>query len=176
MLRRFVMAALIVAAFGLARSPAYAQQGWYFKISPPHGPAFDVGPYQTQSACADMLGSALYAHPWGCHLGGKDCSIIGNGFAYPASYPYPVPADKQIPGSACFEADAQHLPDGGTALPRGWYFLYYSARKGSVEKCSDYPKFKKRAKTTPGDQIANYSEMRCFGAPCFSVGFSTACE
>jgi hypothetical protein len=151
--------------------------GWYFSVKPPNGgPALKVGPY-SQLACGDMLGSALYAHPFACHFTGpnppENCRNIGNGFAYPKGWPYPVPvgSDQQLPSSACFEAPLDGNPDY-----YGWYFFFYTRTGGSVQECNELPKYRALTLTVPGDEIPKYSNAQCPGAPCFSVGFSSACE
>lgn len=147
---------------------------WYFNITPPNGgPMYSVGPYYNDAFCADTLGSVLYSHPFACHLGYTKygCRITGNGFAYPSDFPFPVPASEQIPGSGCVEEKRS-----SASLPAGWYFLFYTATGGSVEKCSSLSHFRELAKTIPGDEIPDYRDMRCPGAPCFSVGFDTACN
>ena len=149
-----------------------AHAGWFYMITPPNGgPSFPVGPYKNLSNCRDMLGSALFAHPFACHLGKPQCQNIGNGFAYPKDFAYPVSADDQIPSNDCFQDNT-----GSLGQRRGWYFLFYTATGGSIEKCSSYKYFADLATKVPGDEVANYSDMRCPGAPCFSVGFDTACE
>ena len=163
-----------IAVLLLLVSASIAHAGWFFMITPPNGgPSFPVGPYKDDAACADTLGSAIYSHPYACHLhpSAKNCRITGDGFAYPKGFPYPVSADEQIPGGACFEEESESYN-----LPRGWYFLFYTATDGSIEKCSKLNEFKKLARVVPGDEIPDYSDMRCPGAPCFSVGFDTACE
>ena len=168
MQKRTITAVVLI----LVINTSIAHAGWFFTITPPNGgPSFPVGPYSNLSYCRDMLGSALYAHPFACHLGRPECQNIGNGFAYPKDFPYPVSADRQIPSDDCFEENSRV-----SNLRRGWYFLFYTATGGSVEKCSSYHKFQRLTEEIPGDEIANYSDMRCPGAPCFSVGFDTACE
>jgi hypothetical protein len=58
----------------------------------------------------------------------------------------------------------------------GWYFFFYTSTGGSVQGCSELPKYRRLSLTVPGDEIPEYSDAQCPGAPCFSVGFSTACE
>ncbi len=173
--------AVALASCARATSPAAVLSpvptGWYFSVKPPRGgPAIKVGPY-TQLACGDMLGSALYAHPFECHFTGpyppENCENIGNGFAYPKGWPYPVPvgSDEQLPSSACFEA-----PLHGNPGYYGWYFFFYTRTGGSVQECTELSKYRRLATTVQGDEIPEYSDAQCPGAPCFSVGFSTACE
>jgi hypothetical protein len=151
---------------------------WYFKVIAPNGTAIPVGPYPNRSEAADTFGSALFAHPWACHLGlgptSITCRNIGNGFAFPKYMPYPVPAN---------EPDAAMLPTGPYAennspykLKGGWYFLFFTITGGSIEKCSDLPEARELVRTVPGDEIGYYRNSRCPGAPCFSVGFDTACN
>lgn len=144
---------------------------WYFTITPPHGDSFYVGPYKNYSDASDMLGSAIYSHPFACHLGGN-CRATGNGFAYPKDYPFPVPDNLTITG----EAPVQVLDDKEIAVPRGWYFLFYTSISGSLEQCKDLGQFKSLARTVPGDEIPFYKNKKCPKAPCFSVGFDTACN
>jgi hypothetical protein len=151
-----------------------AHAGWFFTITPPNGgPSFLVGPYKNYSQAADTLGSALFSHPFACHLHWSvhNCRITGNGFAYPKDFPYPVPPDLVIPGATLVEDNTRSYD-----LPKGWYFLFYTATGGSVEKCSSLKRFRKLAREVPGDEIPRYVNMRCPGAPCFSVGFDTACN
>src|ERR1700722_10021015 len=100
---RFVTVALLLTLLGATAQPSQAG-GWYFSITPPHGQTFDVGPYASHWDCNDMCGSALYSHPFACHFTGlpHDCRIIGNGFAYPKGFPFPVAAGEEIPSNGCF--------------------------------------------------------------------------
>ena len=170
-------------------TPQQPTTGWYWGVqspsngpeSPNTGPELWVGPYSSDSDCADMYGSAIYAHPWECHLTGQDCGIIGNGFAYPESYPYPVPADEVIAGNLnCQEMTIANNP---YTVADGWYFLYYPLSGAqligstSLKTCTElYAQYASLALTTPGAQIGYYSDSKCPGAPCFSVGTDTACE
>lgn len=83
-----------------------------------------------------MLGSAIFSHPWACHLGQQPASItcrnLGNGFAYPKDYFYPLPANMQLTGQHCVESDNPDL-----RLHRGWYFVYYTRQGGGVAACKD---------------------------------------
>ena len=95
---------------------------WFYRITPPGGAAaFDVGPYNSEYGCKDWLGSALFLHGPHCHDDptDKNCVPIGNGFAYPAGFPYPVPPEKQIPSGTCFESAAP-------GMRQGYYFFSYS--------------------------------------------------
>lgn len=157
--------------------PRKRREYWYWTATPPANGASPIfiGPYGTLMGCRDMLGSALYSHPFACHLTGPhppaNCRITGNGFAYPKNYPYPVPSDMYIPSVDCIESD-----DPSLRLRRGWYFLYYTVNGGGVAVCREYRKYRELAEMTPGMEVGNYSEMHCPGAPCFSVGMDTACN
>jgi hypothetical protein len=151
-----------------------ANARWFFTITPPNGGAsFPVGPYKTVSQCLDTLGSAAFSHPFACHLqwSKQNCRIIGNGFAYPEDYPYPVPPDEVMTSVGCYEDNS-----GSYELRRGWYFFFYTAIGGSVEKCSQLKGAEELAREVPGDELGHYRNMGCPGAPCFSVGFDTACN
>jgi hypothetical protein len=165
---RLVIVALLLALIGATAQPLQAG-GWYFSITPPHGQTYDVGPYKTHWDCNDMCGSALYSHPFACHLTGlqKDCGIVGNGFAYPKGFVFPVPLDQEIPSNGCF-----HSNEPGQ--PRGKYFFFYTNTGGSIEKCANFNEFNDLAKQTPGDEVA--TTRRNCGGPCFTVGTDTACE
>jgi hypothetical protein len=166
--------AILTVTLLLLLGASAADAGWYFTINPPNGGLpFLVGPYNNYSDAADTLGSALFASPWACHLQWSkyNCRIIGNGFAYPGDFPYPVPGDEVIPSPNLTRASK-----GSYSLAKGWYFLFYTAIGGSIEKCSELKAFKVLARNVPGDEIPRYSDMQCPGAPCFSVGFDTACE
>jgi hypothetical protein len=174
-------------------SPQQPTTGWYWGVqspsdgpeSPSTGPELWVGPYSSDADCADMYGSAIYAHPFLCHITGpnppSNCEIIGNGFAYPESYRYPVPADEVIAGNLnCQEMTIANNP---YTVADGWYFLYYPLSGAqligstSLERCTElYARYASLALTTPGAQIGYYSDSACPGAPCFSVGTDTACE
>jgi len=171
-----IVALLAMIAFTARPFPpavAFAQPGWFFSITPPSGPEFLVGPYSDHWDCNDMLGSALYSHPFACHTDPSNfnCRITGNGFAYPKDFPYPVPANEIIPSLGCFKSKTTR-----TYVKPGWYFLFYTPAGGSLERCGEYRAFKLLAKTVPGDDIGFYKNRGCFGAPCFSVGFDTACN
>jgi hypothetical protein len=169
---------LLVMVFQLFTAPA--QAGWFYTITPPNGgPSFLVGPYPNDFQCADMLGSAIFSHPWACHLGKGPTSITcrntGNGFIYPADFPFPVVLPYPSiydPGVNCFEMPNKK----GVGQKKGWYFLFYTATGGTVEKCSNLARLQELARTVPGAEIPAYADMRCPGAPCFSVGFDTACN
>jgi hypothetical protein len=165
---RFVNLALLLTLMGATAQPSQAG-GWYFSITPPHGQTFDVGPYASHWDCNDMCGSALYSHPFACHFTGlpHDCRIIGNGFAYPKGFPFPVPAGEEIPSNGCFWSNEPPLRSGN-------YFFFYTNTTGSIEECSKFRKFNALAKDTPGDEIA--VTKRVCGGPCFTVGTDTACE
>ncbi len=95
---------------------------WFYRITPPNdGASFDVGPYNSEYGCKDWLGSAIFLHGPHCydHPTDQNCVPIGNGFAYPAGFPYPVPPSEEIPGGACFESNAP-------GLRPGYYFFLYS--------------------------------------------------
>ena len=149
-----------------------ASEGWYFGLTIGESPLVPIGPYPNRADCADMAGSGLYSHPWRCHLGYPQCEITGNGFFYPKDYSYPVPDDAPIQFTNCFRADSATTPHQNW----GWYFLFYTPTKVSIQRCRNYDEYAALADTVTGDEIANYSDMRCPGAPCFSVGFDTACE
>ncbi len=166
--------AILTVTLLLLLGASVADAGYFFSITPPNGgPSFPVGPYKSYGAAADTLGSALYSHPFACHLHWSpyNCRTIGNGFAYPEDFPYPVPPDQQIPINAVYEDNSQL-----NNLKIGWYFFFYTATGGSVEKCSSLKEFQELAREVPGDEIPDYRDMRCPGAPCFSVGFDSACN
>ena len=173
-MKKYLTPLLILAMLALPTCVFAQPSGWYFTVTPPHGFTLFVGPWQSDSHCADMLGSAIYSHPWKCHLTGKpaDCVITGNGFMYPQSYPYPVPASEPIKYTNCAQMDKKTT----TGQQPGNYFLFYSTTAGSVEKCGKYKADLKLTQTIPGDQIGYYNDMKCPGAPCFSIGEDTACN
>jgi hypothetical protein len=153
----------------------FALFGWFFIVTPPsgYGPQFAVGPYANHADCDDTLGSALYHHPFECHLTGNpnDCIILGNGFAYPAGYPFPVPPDLQIVNAqGCVQVS------GSPRYRQGWYFLFYTPGGSGLEHCRDFPDDKQLAKLALGDLVGDYLNTACPGWPCFSVGFDTACD
>ncbi|MBE3604119.1 hypothetical protein IMX07_10840 [bacterium] len=158
-----------------------APERWYWgAYSPDRTKEIWVGPYGSLANCRDMLGSATYAHPFACHVDGpnppSNCRIIGNGFAYPAHWGFPVPADRMMVSYDCVK-----LPRAGANARRwGWYFLS-GANSSDVElkMCVDgnYRKALKAARAKGSTAwIAHYSDWRCPGWPCFSVGVDTACE
>lgn len=166
---------------GSASVQQKSKEGWYFPVVPPSGDGtiFYVGPYHTIAGCQDMYGSAIYYHPFACHLTGphppSNCRILGNGFAYPRDYPYPVPSNDVIVGVA----------DGGGCVKRtiaaddpkqGWYFLFYTHNSSTLVKCKDYKADSKLSAYNPSEQVGYYHNKSCPGAPCFSVGFDTACN
>jgi hypothetical protein len=123
---RFLAAS--IAMLFLTASTYAGTDDWFYRITPPNGAAaFDVGPYNSEYGCKDWLGSALFLHPSSCHDHPSDhnCRVIGNGFAYPAGFPYPVPLEKQIPSGTCFESQAP-------GFPQGYYFFSYSDRPASA--------------------------------------------
>lgn len=174
------MKSLTALALALAlAAPAHARpsaQSWYWILHPIASSAPDlyIGPYPSLAICRDMLGSAIYSHPFACHMGSHSpgaCAITGNGFAYPTNYPFPVPADLQLTAPDCVPA-APTPP-----LRRGWYFVYQTPNGAGIAACSQYRHFAAFSQTTPGLDLGHYADSRCSGAPCFSVGGkSTACN
>ncbi len=151
---------------------------YYFDVIAPNGTVIPVGPYPNYGEAADTLGSALYAHPFACHLGlgpiSVTCRIIGNGFAFPRYMHYPVPISE--PAYVMLAEGPYEEKNSPFKLKSGWYFLLFTATGGSIEKCSDLHRARKLVRTVPGDEIPYYRNSRCPGAPCFSVGFDTACN
>src|SRR3982074_1289945 len=131
---------------------------WFYRITPPNGAAaFDVGPYNSEYGCKDGLGSALYLHGPLCHdhPTNKNCVSIGNGFAYPAGFPYPVPREKQIPSGNCFESSA-------TGFRQGYYFFWYSARSQFAAAVGPF------GEQECNDVLAGWTQGRA-GTGCFYV-------
>lgn len=167
---------------GAAISPltTLAPEAWYWgAYSPDRTKRIWVGPYGSLLGCRDMLGSATYAHPYACHVAGphppSNCKIIGNGFAYPAHWGFPVPADRMMVSHDC-----TRLPRGPYTNRRGWYFLSGTAPSDvQLQACraGHYRRARKASAIAGSDAwIARYSDLACPGAPCFSVGIDTACE
>lgn len=165
-----------------------APYGWYWGVQypPVTGSVLWVGPYPNDADCADMYGSAIYAHPWACHLDcttagscAENCKIVGNGFAYPKAWPYPVPPADLIAGTLNCTLYKDITPRPTPAA--GWYFLWYSSTgphlEGSPDLATCRADYTARSKSlTSGEYIGYYSDSACPGAPCFSVGTDTACE
>jgi hypothetical protein len=170
------MIAVVGLLFALA-GPAMAGN-YYFNVIAPNGTVIPVGPYANYSDASDTFGSALYSHPWACHLGlgptKITCRNIGNGFAYPRDIPYPVPSNE--PDYDMLRESPYNQNNSPYKLKRGWYFLFFTTTGGSIEKCTDLRKAQELVRTVPGDEIGYYRDSRCPGAPCFSVGFDTACN
>ena len=178
---------LFILVFLLMTGPGYAQtvaapaapiktvQGWYFNVLTPSGMKIVIGPYPTDAEAADTFGSVLYSHPFACHTdpSKQNCRITGNGFGFPASTPYPVP--KTAPNYPML-ATGPYKAASTLAVKSGWYFLFYTATGGLLEKCSLLAADQKLVKTVPADSIGYYKNKACPGAPCFSVGFDTACN
>jgi hypothetical protein len=173
-------AQLLIAVVGLLFAldgPAIAGQ-FYFNVIAPNGTVIPVGPYPNYSEASDTFGSALYSHPWACHLGlgptKITCRNIGNGFAFPRYMPYPVPISE--PDFVMLAESPYNEKNSPYKLKPGWYFLLFTITGGSIEKCSDLHKAQELVRTVPGDDIGYYRNSMCPGAPCFSVGFDTACN
>ena len=168
--------AVVGLLFGLA-GPAIAGN-FYFNVIAPNGSVIPVGPYPNYSVASDTFGSALYSHPWACHLGlgptKITCRNIGNGFAFPRYMPYPVPINE--PDYVMLFESPYKENNSPYKLKAGWYFLFFTTTGGSIEKCSDLRKAQELVRTVPGDDIGYYRDSTCPGAPCFSVGFDTACN
>lgn len=176
---RYVIQFLIAVVgllFTLAQ-PVIAAE-FYFNVITPSGTVIPVGPYPNYSEASDMFGSALFSHPWACHLGlgptKITCRNIGNGFAFPRYMPYPVPPDE--PDYSMLDESPYDQKNSPYKLRAGWYFLFFTTTGGSIEKCSDLSKARQLVRTVPGDEIGYYRNLSCQGAPCFSVGFDTACN
>lgn len=93
--------------------PALVLASWIFTVTAIDGTqAVTVGPYKTVGGCRDWLGSALYLHPFKCHLHPTEhnCRIIGNGYAYPEGWPYPSPVT--LPSIDCTESSDPVAPNG----------------------------------------------------------------
>jgi hypothetical protein len=176
--RHFAQALIVVIGLLVALAGPAVAGDWYFKVIAPSGTAIPVGPYPNYSEASDTFGSALYAHPWACHLGrgptAVTCRNIGNGFAFPRYMPYPVPRSE--PDYDMIAESPYEENNSPYKLKRGFYFLFFTTTGGSIEKCSDLPKALALVRTVPGDEIGYYRDSRCLGAPCFSVGFDTACN
>ena len=173
-------ALVLIACLGLPcvlATPAIAGN-YYFNVIAPNGTVIPVGPYPNYSVASDTFGSALYAHPWACHLGlgptAVTCRNIGNGFAFPRYMPYPVPISE--PDYVMLAESPYQDNNSPYKLKRGWYFLFFTSVGGSIEKCSGLREAQNLVRTVPGDEIGYYRDLRCPGAPCFSVGFDTACN
>ena len=170
----------LIAVVGLVCALAEPAIGgnFYFDVITPSGTVVPVGPYPNYSEASDMFGSALFAHPFACHLGlgptKITCRNIGNGFAFPRNIPYPVPPNE--PDYSMLDESPYNQKNSPYRLKGGWYFLFFTTTGGSVEKCSDLPKARELVRTVPGDEIGYYRDLSCPGAPCFSVGFDTACN
>ncbi|MGA2409866.1 MAG: hypothetical protein ABSG46_05685 [Candidatus Binataceae bacterium] len=164
-----------------ATKPAKVKKGWYFPVTPPPGDGaqFYVGPYHSLYGCRDMFGSAIYHHPFACHVTGpnppSNCRITGNGFAYPYDYPFPVPAWEAIVGGDDGSDCVQRTITKGD-LKWGWYFLFYGPTGSLAAACKYHKTDAKLAAYNPAYQIGYYYNKACPGAPCFSVGFDTACN
>jgi hypothetical protein len=164
-----------------ANKTGAVKKAWYFPVVPPpgDGPVFYVGPYATLAGCRDMYGSAIYSHPWACHITGpnppSNCRNIGNGFAYPKGYPYPVPPSEAIVG-VYNGGDCAKLTRSKDDPQPDWYFLFYGPNASFVVKCRDYNADKKLSAYNPAYQVGHYQDMRCPGAPCFSIGYDSACN
>lgn len=172
--RALVLTLLLLAA------PASAGSGWYWQVKSMQGADFYVGPWPSVHYCLDMWGSALYAHPFACHNTGPvghNCDNIGNGFMFPQGYPYPIwpnaSADPMYPN---FQRGCVQMDKAVLDLPKGWYFFFWQNGVGSVHPKSTYPYYLNLSKTVPGNSVGYYSDMRCPGAPFFSIGMDTACE
>lgn len=164
--------------------PTPVSQAWYFVVTPPpgDGPAFNVGPWvgtNGHAMCNDTLGSALYSHPYECHITGpvgKNCINTGNGFAYPKGYPYPVPTAMQIVnGQGCVNLPRNKTTD----LSMGLYFLFYGPNQSAVlkEGGGRWKAAMAKVKADPVHYaVGNYSDMRCPDAPFFAVGNDNACN
>lgn len=158
-------------------APPIPAGGWYFDVIPPSGGAkIPVGPYRSYYDACDTFGSALFYHPFACHLYPSkfNCRALGNGFAFPHDIPFPVPANE--PDAVMVTTGPYQDPGSPNALKRGWYFLFFTTTGGSIEKCSGLATAEKLVRTVPGDEIGYYKNLHCPGAPCFSVGFDTACN
>ena len=170
----------LIAVVGLLvafAGPAIAGE-WYFNEIAPNGTVIPVGPYPNRSEAADTFGSVLCSHPWACHLGlgptSVTCRNTGNGFGFPKSMPYPVPVNE--PDYEMLDQGPYEAVDPPYKLKPGLYFFFFTATGGSIEKCSNLARARQLVRTVPGDDIGYYKNSRCWGAPCFSVGFDTACN
>lgn len=116
-------------------------QGWYFEvISPVDSTVANVGPYNSLNGCNDWQGSACYLHPAACSSDPTpyNCRIIGNGFAYPASWAYP-PTFTITPCGACYQL--ANAPAGSVTkdAPQGRYGLVYPDGGGvDLKGCNTY--------------------------------------
>src|ERR1700722_12456806 len=93
--RHFAQALIAIVGLLCALAGPAIAGNYYFNVIAPNGTVIPVGPYPNYSVASDTFGSALYSHPWACHLGlgptKITCRNIGNGFAFPRYMPYPVP-------------------------------------------------------------------------------------
>lgn len=151
---------------------------WYWGVRAPNAPDVAssyvlVGPYASNSDCADMLGSAIYYHPFSCHLGSGDCRILGNGFIHPQDLPYRIPSDSIWNGIYQLCQQIANGPRYSNSV-----FVFYSNNFSniSVESCDQYADALDLAKTVVGDAIGFYFNSDCPGAPCFTTTTDTACN
>ena len=148
--------AFLVMLIGATAQPSPARAGrWFYDITPPlGGQTFDVGPYNSEYGCKDWCGSAFFLHPAACHTHPSDynCRNIGNGYAYPKGFPYPVPHDQEIPSNCCFRSNQP-------GMPQGYYFFLYTSAGGSAERCTHH--VIKKARSIPNAELGN---------GCFFVG------
>lgn len=174
MLRRIAtaLAAIVFMATTAFAKPVH--NGYYWYVDPPYvgQERIFVGPYPNLAYCRDMLGSAIFSHPWACHLTGepKDCVNTGTGFAYPAGWPYPFTPETTITGPDCVLKDRSTVKQPSSGI---WRFLYYSPSESGIAACVSMKKIKT---TIPDVRIGRYADMRCPGAPCFSIWNDTACN
>ena len=82
-----------------------------------------VGTYNSEYGCKDWLGSAIYLHPWACHIHptNYNCRIIGNGYAFAANWPFPT---EDITSGTCFN-------NSGHASSNRYWFYWYNSLGGS---------------------------------------------
>lgn len=146
-----------------AKAPAVPHRGkaFYYNLTPREGgQACLVGPWNTLAACRDNLGSALYSHPFQCHISGPTggaCRNLDSGYGYPKGAGL-HPA-WQIPDSDC-----SLIPIIHTHERNHWVRFYYS----DTGECT--VAIKGKPISVPAGSFTYYADSQCPGWPWIFIG------
>ena len=158
-----LLAAAVLGA--VLAHPTHAKKGWYYNLTPREGgQACLVGPWNTQAACRDNLGSAQRSHPFACHLTGpvgNNCRNLGNGYGYTKSMPNP-------PTWVTTDNDCELVSTIRTHEHNHWVRFWFS----DTGECTVI--IKGRGPQTPSTlgSFTNYSNTPCPGWPWIYIGDS----
>jgi hypothetical protein len=157
----FVSQHIAVIDLKVIKPAPHKGKAFYYNLTPREGgQACLVGPWNTLAACRDNLGSALYSHPFQCHISGPaggNCRNLDSGYGYPQGAGL-HPA-WQIPDSDCQLIPIIHTHERGK-----WVRFYYS----DTGECT--VAIKGKPISVPAGSFTYYAGKQCPGWPWIYIG------